>query len=82
VGILLVAAFLVLPAASARLVARTFAGMTLFSVLFGVLGVVLGLFLAYAYDVPSGAAIILVEGGLFLAILLAKDLKTLISLRD
>jgi zinc transport system permease protein len=82
VGILLVAAFLVLPAASARLVARTFAGMTLFSMLFGVLGVVLGLILAYAYDVPSGAAIILVEGALFLLILMVKDAKTLMSLRD
>jgi len=70
VGILLVAAFLVLPAASARLFSRTFAQMTLLSVVFGVLGVVFGLFLSYLYDIPSGATITLFEAGLFLLALL------------
>ncbi len=71
VGILLVAAFLVIPSASARLFARTFAQMTLFSILFGLFGVVAGLLLSYLYDVPSGATIILVESGIFLLSLLA-----------
>ena len=70
VGILLVAAFLVIPAASARLFARTFAQMTLFSIFFGLLGVVLGLFFSYLYDVPSGATVILVESAIFLLALL------------
>ncbi len=70
VGILLVAAFLVIPAASARLFARTFAQMTIFSILFGLLGVVLGLVFSYLYDVPSGATVILVESAIFLLSLL------------
>ncbi len=70
VGILLVAAFLVLPPASARLLARTFAGTTVLAIGLGVAGAVAGLFLAYLFDVPSGATVILVESGLFLAALL------------
>ncbi len=66
VGILLVAAFLVIPAATARLFSKTFAQMTLLAMLFGVVGVVLGLIASYLYDVPSGATIILVESAFFL----------------
>jgi len=66
VGILLVAAFLVIPAATARLFSKTFAQMTLLSIVLGVVGVVLGLFGSYLYDVPSGATIILVESAFFL----------------
>ncbi len=70
VGILLVAAFLVLPPASARLLARTFLGTTLLAILLGVLGMVAGLVLAYFFDVPSGATVILVESALFFLALL------------
>lgn len=67
VGILLVAAFLVIPAATARLLTGTFLGMTLVSVLLGVAGALGGLVAAYALDIPSGAAIILLQALLFLA---------------
>ncbi len=70
VGILLVAAFLVLPPASARLLARTFAGTTGLAIALGVSGVIVGLLLAYLFDVPSGATVILVESALFLLVLL------------
>lgn len=65
VGILLVAAFLVIPAAAARLVSRTFYRMTLASVLAGVLTAVLGLFASYWLDIPSGASIILLQALVF-----------------
>ncbi len=71
VGILLVAAFLVIPAATARLFSRTFAQMTLLAVVLGVAGVIAGLIASYLYDVPSGATIILVESAFFLLGLLA-----------
>jgi zinc transport system permease protein len=58
-GIVLVSAFLVIPAATARQVAVTFWGMTLYSVLFGVLGTLVGLWLSYLFDFPSGATIVL-----------------------
>ncbi len=69
VGIVLISAFLVIPAAAARLVVRRFAAMTRFSVLFGSLSVFFGLWGSYLLDVPSGAAIVLLQTGIFLACL-------------
>jgi zinc transport system permease protein len=65
VGILLIAAFLVIPAAAARLVSGTFYVMTVLSVVFGTASAVLGLFGSYAWDLPSGATIILCQAALF-----------------
>jgi zinc transport system permease protein len=66
VGIILMAAYLVIPAASARLLARSLAQMTLLSVLFGVLSTAVGLALSYLVDVPSGSTIVLTQAALFL----------------
>lgn len=66
VGILLVAAFLVLPAASARLVAGRFIQMTIIAMTFGVITALAGLLISYYVDVPSGATIILVQAVVFL----------------
>ncbi len=70
VGILLVAAWIVVPAASARLLARTFGGMTRLSVLFAVLTTVTGLALSVVLDIPTGAMIVLVQAALFAAAML------------
>ncbi|MBI5325671.1 MAG: metal ABC transporter permease [Ignavibacteriae bacterium] len=66
VGIILVAAFLVIPAASARLVAGTFFRMTIISIALGVISSIAGLFTSYLFDLPSGATIILVQAAIFL----------------
>ncbi|MGQ9753124.1 MAG: metal ABC transporter permease [Thermaceae bacterium] len=66
VGALLVAAFLVIPAAAARLLAQTFGQMVLWSSFLGVLAVVVGLSLSFALDLPSGASVVLVQTGFFL----------------
>lgn len=65
VGIILMAAFLVIPAATARLVTGRFSTMTLVSFLIGVASSVGGLFAAYAADLPSGATIVLVQAAGF-----------------
>lgn len=65
VGILLIAAFLVLPAAAARLLSGTFRAMTLWSVAVGISSAVAGLIVSYYSDLPSGATIILVQAGIF-----------------
>jgi len=65
VGMVLAAAFLVLPPAFARLVAPTFSRMTVYSVLFGSATVAAGLALSYAVNLPSGPVIILLEAALF-----------------
>jgi zinc transport system permease protein len=72
VGIMLVAAFLVIPAASARMVARTFFGMTILSIAIGVLSTLAGLMASYWLDMPSGATIILTQAACFLGAVLAR----------
>jgi zinc transport system permease protein len=71
VGLILVAAFLVIPGAAARLWARTFAGTTLLSLLLALLSTLGGLFLSLALDWPSGASVVLFQALLF-ALALAK----------
>jgi zinc transport system permease protein len=65
VGIILMAAFLVIPAATARLVSGRFVTMTLVAVLLGVVSSIAGMFCAYALDLPSGATIVLVQAATF-----------------
>lgn len=73
VGIVLIAAFIVIPAATARLLSRTFATMTLTALAIGILSVIPGLIAAYVFDVPAGSAIVLVQAlGFGLALLLKR----------
>jgi len=65
VGIVLIAAFLVIPAATARLISSTFRKMTILSIVFGTTGALVGLVLSYYLDVPSGAMIILLQAVIF-----------------
>lgn len=65
VGIILVAAFLVIPGAAARLLTRTFAGLTWLSLALAGGSTVLGLFLSFLLDWPSGASIVLLQAFLF-----------------
>src|SRR5690606_1428303 len=65
VGVILMAAYLVIPAATARLLATTLAQMTALSVALGAVATVGGLVLSFVLDVPSGATIVLVQAALF-----------------
>ncbi len=65
VGIVLVASFLVIPAATARLLSPTLYRMTLTSSLLGILSSVVGLLISYQVDVPSGSTIILSQAFIF-----------------
>jgi len=70
VGIVLISAFLVIPAAAARLLVRRFAAMAVLSMVFGGISVVSGLWASYLLDIPSGAAIVLIQTAIFLVSLL------------
>jgi zinc transport system permease protein len=65
VGVVLVSSFVVIPAATARMLTRTMAGMALLAVILGLVGSSSGLILSYHLDVPSGATIILLLGAVF-----------------
>jgi zinc transport system permease protein len=62
VGLILVMALLVLPAAAAAQFTTTLPRMMIAAVLFSVLATVSGLWLSYAPDLPSGATMVVVAG--------------------
>ncbi len=59
VGIVLVSALLVLPAATANLIVRTYGKVLAFSLLSSIVSLVTGLVLSYRFDLPSGATVVL-----------------------
>jgi zinc transport system permease protein len=75
VGIVLIAAFLVVPPAAAKLLSKTFYQMTILSVLIGVFSALSGLYLSLLMDIPSGATIILVQALIFVIALLFSTLQ-------
>ncbi len=78
VGIVLVVAMLVTPAATATLLARRFPMVMLVGAIQGVIGVVAGLYLSFYFAVASGATIVLVLTAMFgLALLVAPRLARL-----
>ena len=70
VGIILVVAMLVTPAATAQLVTVRFTRLMLSAALIGVASAVVGLYVSYWLDVASGAKIVLVQTVWFIATLL------------
>jgi zinc transport system permease protein len=71
VGVLLVAAMMVLPVAAAQLVARSFKRAVLLAMVIGVVSVVVGLAVARMAGLPPGGTIVLVTAGLFVVLSLA-----------
>ncbi|WP_304132129.1 metal ABC transporter permease [Ignavibacterium album] len=74
VGIVLIAAFLVIPPATSRLVNKSFSNMTAYSIVLGVSTAIIGLWISYYLDVPSGATIILLQALLFFVVMIIKKL--------
>jgi zinc transport system permease protein len=72
VGVVLVSAFVVLPAATANLVGRSLAGIAVIAVALSVAGTAFGLFASYHLNVATGATIILTLGAFFFLALVAR----------
>ena len=69
VGIILVVAMLVTPAATAQLLTVRFTRVMLLAGVIGIASAVVGLYLSYWFDVASGATIVLVQTAIFLVAL-------------
>jgi zinc transport system permease protein len=69
-GVVLVSAFLIIPAATARAFSRSFRGLCWGAVGIGALTSTGGLIASYYADAPSGATIVLLQAALFFASLL------------
>jgi zinc transport system permease protein len=77
VGLILVLALLILPAASAAQFVRSIKRMMILSVIFSMILTTSGLILSYAPDLPSGSTIIILAGIFYLlTIALGKFLKS------
>ena len=81
VGIVLVVAMLVTPAATAQLLVVRFGSMMAVAVAVGVVGAVAGLYLSYWLDVATGATIVLVQTALFALALLVGPRTGLLARR-
>ena len=66
VGIILVLSMLIIPAAAAKLVTKTFINSIRISIVFGVTASVAGLYLSYFFNLPSGPTMSLVATGIFI----------------
>ena len=65
-GIILVLSMLIIPAAAAKLVTKTFVNSIRISIVFGVTASVTGLYLSYFFNLPSGPTMSLVATGIFI----------------
>lgn len=81
VGIILVVAMLVTPAASAQLLTARFERMMLIAVAIGIGASVIGLYVSFWLDVASGATIVLVQTAVFLTALVLGPRSGLLARR-
>ena len=81
VGIILVVAMLVTPAATAQLITVRFGRMVGLAVIIGASSAIAGLYLSYWFDVASGATIVLVQSIVFIFVLVLSPVDGLIARR-
>jgi len=79
VGIILVVSMLITPGATAYLLVNRLPAMMILSTLIGVVSAVLGLFLAFQFNVASGGAIVLVATGFFVLAFLFSPQRGMVS---
>ncbi|RZM78877.1 metal ABC transporter permease [Leptolyngbya iicbica] len=66
IGVLLISAFVVIPASAARLLSRQFTHYILMSAGLGAISAVIGMLMSALFDLPSGPSIVTVQLGIFL----------------
>jgi len=82
VGIVMVSALILIPSASAKLMARKFSDMLPLSMLFSTSSAVIGIFASYILNLPSGAAIVIVAGLGFFSLVLFKNFTKLLKRKN
>ncbi len=65
IGVMLITSLLIIPAVAVRKFSKTPEEMAIFSVIAGIASVVIGLFLSYEFDTPSGPSIIIASFMIF-----------------
>lgn len=77
IGVLLVSAFVVIPACAARLLSRTFTNYVLLSAGLGALSAVGGMLVSAAFNLPSGPSIVATQLAIFLTAMALPRLRVL-----
>lgn len=75
VGVTLIAAAVVMPPSTARLVTKSFGKLLVLSTLLGAATGFAGMFASYAFDIASGAAIVLLGAAIFTTVYLITGLQ-------
>jgi zinc transport system permease protein len=79
IGVLLVSAFVVIPASAARLLSRGFANYVGLSAFLGAISALLGLFLSALWRWPSGPSIVLTQLAIFLGAIVLVQGRSLVN---
>lgn len=74
VGIILVLSMLIIPSAAAKLITKTFVNSIIFSVAFGVVASISGLYLSYFFNLPSGPSMSIIATLIFVITFLISKL--------
>jgi manganese/iron transport system permease protein/iron/zinc/copper transport system permease protein len=80
-GVTLIAAALVVPAITARLLTDSFNRMIVLSSLIGATTGLVGMYLSYYVDIASGATIVLLQAAIFGVVLTITSLRKIASRR-
>jgi zinc transport system permease protein len=75
VGTMLISSLIIFPAVTALQIARGFRPAMILAAVFSVISVLVGVFVSYLWDLPTGATIVLVNFGLFAIIFIYKKLR-------
>jgi ABC-type Mn2+/Zn2+ transport system permease subunit len=78
VGVTLIAAAIVIPPTTARLLTKSFGRLLILSTAIGAACGFFGMFLSYEYDIASGAAIVLLSASVFAIVYAVTSLKSLL----
>ena len=81
VGVTLIAAAIVIPPTTARLLTDSFGRMLILSTLIGAACGFVGMFLSYTYDIASGAAIVLLAAAVFATVYAATTARAALRSR-
>ena len=77
IGVTLVAAMLVMPAVVARMITDSFGRMLVLSTVIGALCGLVGMYLSYEAEVPSGTMIVLTGAAVFCVALVVSGMRSL-----
>ena len=69
VGTMLISSMIIFPTVTSLLVSKSFKETILMSTIVSVLSVMLGIFISYIFNLPTGATIVIINGIIFVLVL-------------